>query len=955
MQPNNESSSDGRRKPTRALPTLLIVLLLIGYTRAFAQLNGTYTVGAAGDNYTTIAAAITALTTSGVSGPVTFLISNGTYTAPSGGYTLPAVTGMSAANTVTFKPDTGATVVITGSISGGVILLINGGDHYIIDGSNAPGGTTRDLTIQNVHTTNALAAISLANGADSNVVRSTVLQSRHTSPSLIRAVVIIGGSTSNVNDGNVVDNCLIGDASGVYSTFIGVMVKLSNGTRVIENEIVNFRNVGIWRDAGGGSLFVLNNQIHAPIIPTGTPITGVYITASANPIDSSTIEGNRMYDLGTGEMYGVIIYTNRSTAIVTHRVTNNRIVLSGSPSAGLYVASLNGGSGVVGARIYVINNMITIASGSSGNVGVWVGLSYTPGSGADILNNSIHAHGSGKSMTLLRLSGPESGGGAITSENNILHTTATMISQLSSQRLLDANPRTGTLQSDYNLYDATGASGTVHIATYNGTDYATLAAYQAATGKDSNSITGDPEFISPSTGDLHVAATSPVVGAGTPLAAVTRDFDGDARSATAPCIGADEVTADDEPVMRLTAPNGGEEWCVGSTQSITWDTAGITAAWLTVALSDDGGATWTTIVDSTDASTGSYSWVVDVEEATGDPDYLVRIIDVDDATSFDDSDSAFTIAAPPTITEHPVSNELVCPGVSVTFSASASDASGVVWQVSADGGSNWSDLAGESDTSLTIAAPTLSMDGNWYRACFVNAFCGPVYTDEAVLSVGDTTPPELSVELGQTILWPPNHHMVTIAISAEASDNCGGETSTAATWVLTSVSGDDGTGSNDIEAEIGTAVESVELRAERTGGGDGRTYTLVFTATDDMGNETTETLYVFVPHDQSGKVVAGESIAGVEGTFRSRAMPNPFTAEAVISFTLPAAGHASVRIFDERGSEVAVLLSRVLNKGTHEVIWRGVNHAGAPVPGGQYYYRIESQGASETGVLQARR
>jgi hypothetical protein len=45
-----------------------------------------------------------------------------------------------------------------------------------------------------------------------------------------------------------------------------------------------------------------------------------------------------------------------------------------------------------------------------------------------------------------------------------------------------------------------------------------------------------------STVDLHVQSGSPVIGAGTPIAGVTGDFDGDARSATAPAIGADEGT-----------------------------------------------------------------------------------------------------------------------------------------------------------------------------------------------------------------------------------------------------------------------------------------------------------------------------------------------------------------------------------------------------------------------------
>jgi hypothetical protein len=41
----------------------------------------------------------------------------------------------------------------------------------------------------------------------------------------------------------------------------------------------------------------------------------------------------------------------------------------------------------------------------------------------------------------------------------------------------------------------------------------------------------------------------------------------------------------------------------------------------------------------------------------------------------------------------------------------------------------------------------------------------------------------------------------------------------------------------------------VQLRAERSGRGDGRVYRLAFTATDDHGAQCTGTALVGVPHD----------------------------------------------------------------------------------------------------------
>ncbi|QLQ06912.1 MAG: hypothetical protein HZY76_13270 [Anaerolineae bacterium] len=74
---------------------------------------------------------------------------------------------------------------------------------------------------------------------------------------------------------------------------------------------------------------------------------------------------------------------------------------------------------------------------------------------------------------------------------------------------------------------------------YLGAAQATLAAWQTATGQDANSISADPLFVS--TTDLHLSGpSSPAVDAGTPIAGITIDIDGDTRSATTPDIGADE-------------------------------------------------------------------------------------------------------------------------------------------------------------------------------------------------------------------------------------------------------------------------------------------------------------------------------------------------------------------------------------------------------------------------------
>lgn len=69
-----------------------------------AQLNGNYTINPVGGNYTTIGAAVAALNTVGVSGPVTFAIAPGTYAEK---LVFGTIAGVSATNTVLFTSSTG--------------------------------------------------------------------------------------------------------------------------------------------------------------------------------------------------------------------------------------------------------------------------------------------------------------------------------------------------------------------------------------------------------------------------------------------------------------------------------------------------------------------------------------------------------------------------------------------------------------------------------------------------------------------------------------------------------------------------------------------------------------------------------------------------------------------------------------------------------------------------------
>ncbi len=131
---------------------------------------------------------------------------------------------------------------------------------------------------------------------------------------------------------------------------------------------------------------------------------------------------------------------------------------------------------------------------------------------------------------------------------------------------------------------------------------------------------------------------------------------------------------------------------------------------------------------------------------------------------------------------------------------------------------------------------------------------GAFDTCEATVTVEDQEPPIItSVSANPNKLWPPNHKMVPVVLAVDASDNCDsvcqiisaesnepvnglgdGNTNTAPDWVIT----------GDL---------TVKLRAERSGTGSGRIYTITVECTDQSGNSSTDTAKVTVPHDKGKK------------------------------------------------------------------------------------------------------
>ncbi len=164
--------------------------------------------------------------------------------------------------------------------------------------------------------------------------------------------------------------------------------------------------------------------------------------------------------------------------------------------------------------------------------------------------------------------------------------------------------------------------------------------------------------------------------------------------------GGGTETSEDYTVV-LTSPNGGETLNYGDAESVTWS-GGSDIPTIDIYYSTDSGATYTSIISS-ESNDGSYTWTVpDVTTTTA----MVRVDGMDGSAtlSSDESDAVFTIIGSSIGVDYSV--EVLTPngGEDIETSSSyeitwsgASSLDSVNISYSLDNGSNYSDIAIETD------------------------------------------------------------------------------------------------------------------------------------------------------------------------------------------------------------------------------------------------------------------
>jgi hypothetical protein len=217
-----------------------------------------------------------------------------------------------------------------------------------------------------------------------------------------------------------------------------------------------------------------------------------------------------------------------------------------------------------------------------------------------------------------------------------------------------------------------------------------------------------------------------------------------------------------------------------------------------------------------------------------------------------------SLNAPPTIT-CPASGEIECEDheTPVELVAHVEDPDGdplmVIWTIDGVAQPAISVPAGTTTTSAEVPFTADLELGAHTVSVSVSDGVATAVSCTSTITVVDTVAPEIkSVKATPNSLWPPNHKMKNVNVKVVAEDACGD-----VTWEIISVSSNESeNGNGDGNTGPDWAIvdeDTVQLRAERSGGGSGRIYTITVEATDEAGNSSTDTVEVTVPHSKGKK------------------------------------------------------------------------------------------------------
>lgn len=313
--------------------------------------------------YATITAAVADLNLRGVSGPTRFLLNDANYST---GETFPITVNVAnenlptAANPVAIKPNAEVISLVQCPLAtpaGQVFQIRN--SYFTIDGSNTPGGTSRDLTIENQYATGP------------QVIRISSTGTVPITNVTIKNCIIINGATNS-------SALIVTDMAGTASYFNNITVQNNS----IQKAYIGTYFLAVVAPGNGSGSLVTGNDLNTAGA-NSIRLIGVYMQG----VDGATVSNNNIGNMSNtnAELTRAIMYASGTySGTISGNTISNMACTSVSSSASVSGIYINPGSLVTG--INVSGNTISTMS-NTGTLANFTGImSFSPNTS---VNNNI--------------------------------------------------------------------------------------------------------------------------------------------------------------------------------------------------------------------------------------------------------------------------------------------------------------------------------------------------------------------------------------------------------------------------------------------------------------------------------------------------------------------------------------------------------------------------------------
>lgn len=499
------------------------------------------------------------------------------------------------------------TTPVTNTIVKNSILIngINSANVLVVADTTGSAGYFNNITIQNNSVQQSLygcfinAAPVTGNGSGTLVTGNDMNTAGANS---IRLVGIYAQGTDGITvSNNNIANIVNANAESPRAIWLGNGVSNAtvSGNSISDLSLTNtgaFALTGIMLTGSTGTNMNISNNTISNLSNSGTTLSfaGILTFTPNTNITNNTVSG--LTQVASAAYWGIVSSGNTSANMSGNTISGLTTAGTGT-SSGLNVQGLSTGVNIFGNKISNIKNTNTGGWGSNGlqlsststtanikayNNVIWdiasygfvggdisdngYGIIVTSGAGYNIDYNSVHMNtdqtvaGNPAAFNVLAA---VSTAGAINLRNNVFANTQTATSGTDRFAIYSgaANTVFGTINNN-DYYATSGLIG------FLGSNRATLANWQSATGQDANSLAVDPLFTTAI--NLNPLPASTVIGAGVTVAGITTDYTGSGRNAP-PSMGAYE----NKIVFSAKI------WLSGAYSSALSRHKNVTAAWVT--------------------------------------------------------------------------------------------------------------------------------------------------------------------------------------------------------------------------------------------------------------------------------------------------------------------------------------------------------------------------------------